>query len=168
MKSFICFTDIFIYEQFSCQSNINNIFSTQIVIFYVFCFSTKYFSVNNRHFVIKSSQTKQLYITKNFYLQFSYHRYIKSKSFFKSRLRWHASWIVASVLLISLFILLVWWWLTPFSTIFQLYRGGQFYWWRKPPTCCKSLTNLLHNVLYLALIEIRTHYINGDKHWLQR
>jgi hypothetical protein len=39
--------------------------------------NTSNLSVNNRHFVIKSSQTTQLYITKVFYKQFSCHDYLE-------------------------------------------------------------------------------------------
>jgi hypothetical protein len=47
------------------------------------------------------------------------------------------------------------------------FRGGQFYWWRKPEWQEKT-TDLLHVtdklfVVHLALIEIRTHNISGDR-----
>jgi hypothetical protein len=61
----------------------------------------------------------------------------------------------------------VWWCLMTLSTIFQLYHGSQFYWWRKPEYSEKT-TDLLHNVvIHLAPLEIRTH-ISGDRHWLHR
>jgi len=45
---------------------------------------------------------------------------------------------------------LVVWCLTPLSTIFQLYRGGQFYWWRKPEYPEKTID----------LSQVIQHYFN--------
>jgi len=60
--------------------------------------------------------------------------------------------VKAGVSVLKMFMVYGLWCLTPLSTIFQLNRGGQFYWWRKLEYPDKTMNG------------VRTHNFSGDRY----
>ena len=56
------------------------------------------------------------------------------------------------------------WCLTPLSIIFQLYHGGQFYWWRKP----EKTTDLSQITDMLLRVRLDMNEFIGDRYWFHR
>ena len=103
-----------------------------------------------------------------FYFQFKMLNNLKPREFISGFI------IIGNVLSIETQIfkigsLFVWWCLTPLSTIFQLYCGGQFYLWRKPEDR-KKTTDLsqVTDKLYHIILYISPLSRFDDRHWLQR
>jgi hypothetical protein len=65
---------------------------------------------------------------------------------------------------LPVFIVVGLWCLTPLSTIFQLYRGNQFYWWRKKenPKKTTDLSQVIDKLYHITGFKLKTLVVIGN------
>ena len=133
------------------------------------------FHVSNRHTIVKTRLLgvaltyDTIYHNNNIYQG----HLIPMKNITRHFILYLNLWLITDVILGLLDLGL--WCLTPLSTIFQLYHGGQFNCMvekkgenHRPVANQRQLYHIIYLVyrVHLAMNGVQTHNFRGDRHWL--